>query len=387
MKHKQATKWAISMAVILLLFEGLLRLLFPVPEVNNFNRTHYQQRAGAISDRDLYLENKTWESSPDTPHVFVHALNNYGFRDHHWQVKKHNKKRIAFVGDSFTEGTMANDDETLPAYYQELSGEEVEVMNAGMNGTSTDHYFRLIKDFVPLFKPDELHLVLYANDFSEERGYNNTLPFQAKWNTSFMPRLWIIIDRFLDGKPIRLRGVRPSMGYLFPVPAATNPFTYGDRKLSKHVRVDIRQAMINATFNAFVVNYLKLQEEYLKRPISLAGFLSATQQICLAQQCELVVHYIPSRNQISDDYIAFDKASCLVDCKTIKSLKSDTYNIHGPQLMKDCEALDIKAFDHTIALKNASHQRSFYWNYDEHFRPLGYAFIANRIHKEMVKFQ
>ena len=135
-------KFAKILIYILSLFffqEIAFRISFPLPEIKNFNRITYQ-RVGVTDHKVNYVRNikMLWKSSLDTDADFFYNLNYYGFRDKNWNVEKSgNKKRIMFVGDSFIEGMMADEDETIPSSFRNslnVQNEDYEVMNFGMMG-------------------------------------------------------------------------------------------------------------------------------------------------------------------------------------------------------------------------------------------------------------
>ncbi len=95
-------------------------------------------------------------------------INNYGFRG--MDIEKRKKKlipRIMVIGDSFTFGVGAEENETIPFLiekYLAAEGKDAEVINAGFGSYSPVlHYLRL-KDEYLKFKPD---LILYLFDFSD----------------------------------------------------------------------------------------------------------------------------------------------------------------------------------------------------------------------------
>ena len=119
-----------------------------------------------------YLMNSTlsWVSEPDHAGSTMH-LNLYGFRDAQWDVLHKRARRILFVGDSFVEGFMVADDETIPAVFARrarAAGQAVEVFNLGVGAAGLSDYMKIIQDAVPALKPDEIVLVFYANDFAGE---------------------------------------------------------------------------------------------------------------------------------------------------------------------------------------------------------------------------
>lgn len=95
-------------------------------------------------------------------------INNYGFRGRDVSIdKRPGLVRIMMVGDSFTFGVGAEDDETIPYLvekYLKERGEDTEVINAGFGGYSPLLHYLRTKDEYLEFKPD---IALYLFDYSD----------------------------------------------------------------------------------------------------------------------------------------------------------------------------------------------------------------------------
>ena len=145
--------------------------MFPLPAIANFNRIEYAPTTMTPMMRSKhYLMNSTisWTSDPDHAGSLLH-LNLYGFRDAQWDVAHKRARRILFVGDSFVEGFMAADDETIPAVFARRArrrGRRSRCSTWASAAPSSADYLKLIQDAVPALSPDEVVLVFYANDFA-----------------------------------------------------------------------------------------------------------------------------------------------------------------------------------------------------------------------------
>jgi hypothetical protein len=129
------------LGLALVLSEVAARLVLPVPEVSNFNRIAFtpigifggmdeisgadptppmgRSKAPRYPLRNVVV---TWASEPDG-RTFSHALNLYGFRGPDFRVQRRAEaRRVLFLGDSFAEGFGAQNDETLPVVFEQLSG-------------------------------------------------------------------------------------------------------------------------------------------------------------------------------------------------------------------------------------------------------------------------
>jgi hypothetical protein len=359
-----------------------------VPQIANFNRINYSPTFFNSDNKELkYLTNSSfiWASEPDKA-LFVNNLNLYGFRDVNWSTdKSKDKVRVMFIGDSFVEGFMAKDDETIPYQFNTLANTKnmnVEAMNFGIGGTDLTHYFKLIRDAVPLFKPDYLVLVLIANDMQETQ-FNPSLlenPIQAEINSYFKPRVYKIISDLINGKSIAKVWNGKAFNFFSAVPSKGNPWsdeTY-ERECSKFVIPVISNAMKKGTFNPFMVNEYDVYAKSLREPIDITKQLNTiknySEQFCKS----FMLVYIPSRNQVSDYYLQYQKDYC--ENKQPQSLMGDEYQIHAGKLREVTNLLGIKFLDLTESIKaeeiNGKH---LYWNYDEHFNSRGYSLSAGNI--------
>ena len=94
--------------------------------------------------------------------------NNMGFRDHEHGEKK--KKRIAFIGDSFTWGYDVEVEERFTNLLQQKI-ENWEIVNLGVSGYGTDQAFVLLQDRFEQYLPDIVFLTFYRGN---DRGENKS---------------------------------------------------------------------------------------------------------------------------------------------------------------------------------------------------------------------
>lgn len=124
--------------------------------IDEMNLTYrYDERYGWFP-----IENSTKEFKGTR---LIHVQHNKnGFRDINHGAK--NKKRIAFLGDSFVWGYDVEYGERFTEYLQE-SMPGWEIINMGVSGFSNDQELLLIKDWFDEIKPDIVFLVVCDNDF------------------------------------------------------------------------------------------------------------------------------------------------------------------------------------------------------------------------------
>jgi hypothetical protein len=116
-------------------------------------------------------------SKKDEFDVYV-KINNFGFRGADMKLEKTpGTARIFMVGDSFTFGVGAKNNETIPYLTEKKlkdKGFNVEIINAGVGHRSPVSYYLKLRDNYLKFKPDAVVLLLdfsdLRDDWHAERG-------------------------------------------------------------------------------------------------------------------------------------------------------------------------------------------------------------------------
>jgi hypothetical protein len=386
--EKGRERRARSLGVVLILLfvlavqEVVLRAAFPVPEVTNYNRIAYSALLNSTLRSQTFLIHAafTWTSEPDGV-TFVHHLNQYGFRDSDWSIRKPpGTTRVLLVGDSFVEGFMASDDETIAVGFERAcqdAGTPAEAMNLGVGGTGLDSYVALIRDAIPVLHPDAIILVLYANDLPG-------LPYDPAWigepiepafARPWTPRVVEVLRRLWRHQPVGSRWSSAPFPFFAPVPDPSNPWTLRGSELEKVVDPAIADAMKRGTFNPFVVNQLQDLEQQLRQPANPRPYLAALGDYAAARGVGLHVAYLPYASQVSDHYLPFHRHYS--PRPDIVSLQGDAYQVHAASVRRTCEDLDIPFLDLTPILRREEQSgHRLYWNYDEHMRGEGYLLVG-----------
>lgn len=379
---KRAFRIALYIIAVFLFQELVVRICFPVPEIANFDRANYltltQDGTSVQHTRDLTL---SWQSSPDTTAIFSHYMNRYGFRDKPWKLKKpKGKKRIVFIGDSFVEGVMAAQGQTIPVGFDQASGEAYEVWNAGLVGKGLNAYLQLTADMVPLFKPDVVFLCIYANDLGEKAPYIPPYYLEPTFFNFFTPRL---IDFFREKKrrgSLRFRWHTQCIPYFSSVPDPGNPWSTKEGTLAPQVRPSLAKAMREGTFNPFLVNKLAKEEKHLKASPKLGDALPFFSDFCRRFHASPVIVYLPSRNQLTNYYLPFEQQYCLNQCPDSIELTAPAYHLHRQVIAAQCKQLNVPFIDLTPTLKKIETQgERLYWNFDQHMKRKGYMLAGKTI--------
>lgn len=382
--------WTVLGVLLVALEELLFRVVFPIPEVANFNRVNYTT-VSVPSPGPSFLSNRApamnatfqWKSRPDGA-SFEHHLNLYGFRDRTWRVRaRPGTDRVMFVGDSFVEGFMASDRETIPHGYANAaaeSKEKVEAMNFGLGGMGIDHYLHLVRDAAPLFSPHRIVVVICANDLP----YSSTVPDNIgpvlipNYYRTWWPRGPLVVGRAWRREIVPRRWHGRATLFVPVVPDPLNPWSQAPPEFSRVDR-DLADAMRKGELNPFVVDYVNTAESNLRHPTDPIPALRRFQTMAQNKSAELRIVYVPFSTQVSDYYVAFLEKYALHPVG--HSLTGPEYQIHAAAIARSCYDLGIPFLDLTPLLKEAEvGGEHLYWNYDDHMRGSTYLRVGATIY-------
>lgn len=377
--NKRFLKIILYVIGVLLFQEVVLRICFPLPEIKNLDRGFYMNPAGAPNSRN---RSRTWQSSLDTPAVFTHYMNGYGFRDAEWKVKRSGgKKRALFIGDSFVEGVMASQEETIPVGFNSVEGAtSMEVFNGGMVGKGLPAYLAQTADLLPIFKPDVAFMVIYGNDMGQTEPalpQFSLEPFYYDW---YVPRFVEVLRTGGDYGPIFPIWDTAPQPYLVGVPKPSNPWTQNAAGLTPEVTPEVAKTMQAGTFNPFRTNALQKEAQLLKLQPKLGETVPFFKYLCTENKVQPVIVYIPTRNQITRHYYSFEQQFCLTQCPDSLDLTTPEYQLHARVLASQCAQHKVQFINLTdiIQAKEAMGDHLF-WNYDEHMKGKGYLLLGKTI--------
>lgn len=102
------------------------------------------------------------------------GINGMGYRDREFPAERSDKRRILFLGDSFTMGLNVKPRFTIPKALERMLGNGHEVFNMGIHGYGPDQSLTRLLDEGLRLGPELVILALYpANDFNDL--YKNAL--------------------------------------------------------------------------------------------------------------------------------------------------------------------------------------------------------------------
>lgn len=383
--------WLVFVSLALGLLEVAARLIFPYPEIRNFDRARYspQMVSGPLLNQaSLAHASFRVESAPDGIQT-VHKLNLYGFRDREWTVKKKAAHRVLVIGDSMVEGFLAAQDTTVPRLMENLAlaaGENLEVMNLGVGGAGLSDYIPLVQDAVNAFNPDEIIFVFHANDLLGIPTFSQDLirpKLEAQRGRPWIPRVLSVMTRIAQHQAVPRAWHQNTFPFFPPVPDPGNPWTKSGDEYRKYVAADIAQAMQQGTFNPFSVGEVQAYEHYLRQPVAIRPWLEFLKGFLTPRGIAMSITYVPQPNQVTDHYLQFKQKYCPPG---VSSLTGEVYQQGASRLGEEAKVLGIPFLDLTPAVRAVEAKgEHLYWNYDEHMRPDGYKLIAQSIQQLRVQ--
>ncbi len=371
-RNRKLKRTLVFLLILFVLQETTLRIAFPVPEISNFDRCYYVSK-GILPESRHHLRNQNWYwmSSPDTHHRFVSEMNLYGFRDDEWSVSNNSgKTRVLFLGDSFVEGIMAEQHETIPTGFKNESN-DIEVMNAGVLGVGPTAYLQLATDMAPIFKPDIAIMCIYANDLGQNVPIIPTTHLKARHHAILKPRFMTWISENSERGPLYSRWHSGEEPYLLPF-------------VSKHGQelTPIQRAIKQGTFNGNRVGAIEEEAGYLRVRAQLGACVPYFVQVCKDVGTEPIIVYIPSKHQLTRHYMPFEQAVNPSINPDSLDLTTIEYQRHAAELKMACKASGVAFLDLTPILKSEEERKNhLYWNYDEHMRGTGYLLVGREIRK------
>jgi hypothetical protein len=388
---------ALTLTLIAVGQEALFRCLFPFPEVAGFNRISYQMTAQghtklrAMLDRGLVYDRLLVESKPDG-YSETHGLNIYGFRGQDFAIDPSpGKRRVLLIGDSVTEGMGAPDSATIACQLESLAardGDRAEVINLGVIAATLNHTLTLARDAIPLLRPTDVVIILYANDLPappyetifDQPGHR----YQRSKELWWMPRTVALLLRYTRNEPLCIRWLNAPIRFFPPVPDLANPWSQPTQQPGR-LKPSLHREMMAGTLNP----WLKAQSDDL--PVQLGHdfskggsprrHLARIAEVCKSVGSRLTVAYVPFCGVVSQRYVPF-LVDLGMDRTTAEALAVDPiYRRQNRVITQACISLQLTFVDATPDLVRAEAAgKPQYWDYDTHPRPAGYVTIALGIH-------
>lgn len=266
--------------------------------------------------------------------------------------KDSSKKRILFIGDSFTAGMWADSFEVsfVGISNKYLSTEHYEVINLGVSGYGFADYAQMIKYYAPVLQADEIVICTFnGNDFRDtEKGLLTKAKVDEpnghedqSWKTRILNKTALYRNFSRIGNVIKVNNLKKQN----PIFETLKP---GD---------DL--SYIRWSDTVFCKKNRQTQDSVFARMREIHTF-------CAQQGIKLRIVSIPY------DYQVYSK-----------NLQLNNFNFHYPQayIKDECSRLGISFLDLMTPLRNIvqKEQKRIYCIWDAHFNTLGHKIAGEEI--------
>jgi hypothetical protein len=232
--------FALVMVATLAIFEVLVRLILPQPQL--YPRYRYSERYGHHLPESATIVHElpgAWR--------FVYRTNEYGFRVSMPEISnRYDVPSIVILGDSVSFGQGVNDGEEYPAVLAKPLAAEAHVVNLGVPSFGLTHQIRTFYEFGALFQPAAVVLQFTSNDPD-----NN---FYEKVTTVQDGRFRFHRDRSMGGALSRLKNwlsgsiLQRSSAYNF---VRNYAYTYWEGRVESRSEKQRKEAFYNELLGAF----------------------------------------------------------------------------------------------------------------------------------------
>lgn len=275
------------------------------------------------------------------------AFNENGYRKKGAKITPNaNAEKIVFTGDSFAWGWGVSQGEVFSDYLQDLVGQDLNVMNFGVNTFATvQEKIQLEKEILPL-KPKYFSILFYGNDFKDNvDGRNNNRPYCI-----------------VNGENVELKNY-PIQN---PIGSMYRSFTSHSYALT-HIRY----------YHNLLREYLKARKEEAKVKVSpkfqdikvpsdrvkvFKAYLTLIRNICQKEGIQFFMVYIPTAKNI---------------------VKNPNQSMNYREVVKNvCEELKVNLLDLTSVFSEkitGSNGEPYYFTNDLHWTALGHELAAQEI--------
>ena len=291
---------ACTTLVLLFLIEGLLRLAgYPKGLFD------YRPLNGETLFRPEVTIHQVWDLIP-----YAITTNSLGFRGPEiTREKPEGTTRIIALGDSITQGFYVDNPDTFPLLLQQglnKQGHQVEVINAGLGGTSIDRQIEIYNRFCNDLDPDAVLLTFVLNDIDDLRGKSRESLLQSDSFSQTMAEQseWLLFARTALGEIILDRATRMIMGRyddhrnVLEEGGGEDRYTIpGADEFQNNITIFLEQ---KAKPNDGIAAYEKYNEEQLATIENYLFALDHFHQHLQQQDIQLWVAYFPDYPEVYD---------------------------------------------------------------------------------------
>jgi hypothetical protein len=255
-------------------------------------------------------------------------------------------------------------------------------MNFGVMGADLSHYFQLLTDAAPIFGPDAVMLVLFANDLPPPAF--DVVRAPPRRFDGRLPRLAVVAGLLAAGEMPPLRAPLRAVPYHVPATDPRHPWHGREAEVRSRLRADLARAVLDGRFNPYRVGGADYLAELLRTPIDVAGPLRFLAGFVARHGGQLFVAYLPDRTQVSRHYAPFEAALGAGGT----DLGGREFQRHRRELARDCRAAGVPFLDLTPLLRREEARGlRLYWDYDDHMRARGYALVGQALYERWAQRQ
>ena len=368
----------ITIILFIALLEIFLRIFYPQPLNPTFIPTN---------ERDNFAEYDDllgWKLKPNYEGVFFSSEYSTSIKNNAQGMRMSNdieiekaKKRIAFLGDSYVWGHGLNEEQRMSNILQDKLN-DFEVLNFGVSGYSTDHYYLLLNKTILDYNSDLVIIGFYANDLedtgnSKMQDYPKPL-FKIENNSLRLtnvpvPKIESLSERIYSSlKKLDLFFSYKSHVYILFKPLLFKIYDLGKNDVYKKYKITTYEIPI--TKKVYSEEYQSYEELNDKIYCEISNSLKQ-------KNIPLFVVNIPARVHIfPEDFNAILKEL---------NLNKKDYDINKVSLMlrELSEKCDFHFIDLQESFKDYEDKDKLYYKYDVHLTPLGNEYAAEIILKKL----
>ena len=357
--------------------------------------------SGLIFNANQTLHHFTFEFD------YTATTNSLGLRGAEIDVNKGNKYRIVCVGDSWTYGWGANDNETWPAvleYELHQKGlKNVQVVNCAYPGGNSDDYKQTLLSIMPLLKPDlvligmhQLDDLAQIHERQMQKQFKNVILERTSLKDKLVHIIVLYFKKSLESLANKMRGskgqevqngpseLKESIGVILASMNEAERMEYESIDSSyKHYFVtgNINPAMVDS-YLRFPKRQIVFNNPFAKETqeavLVLRKDLLDIKQLCNQNKCKAVVVNLPDAFFTEHHVLLPWKNKALY---TAKENKIDSI-YKSVALLNNMPYMEM-----TSTFLNLADKGKYFFKYDGHPNKNGYKQMGTYIANELCKME
>lgn len=309
----------------------------------------YQEQIGNDFDTDYGKVFPTWyftwtpsvKSIPkNKDFTYEYSINSWGFREKELDVKRSDSVvRVVITGDSFTEGVGAPYDSTWPRLLEKellLRGIRAEVIDAARSGSDVFYDYVFYRDKLAALKPDVVIAALNLTDYQDYIFRGGMERFCKDGKTRYSQAPWY-------------------------------QFIYRYSHLFRAVMMKAN----NYPFNGIFIS----QDDYI------SGWKNTT-----SVMADVFARYNTNAQSNNAKFVAMLHVTPCEIMNTGYFNETNTRNLYDlDSLLHSKRVPSLNISDELLTEFGSKKAEQYTYQHDQHFKPVGYAFMAKVVARKMVK--